>query len=119
MPDDLQPIPIGRPIPQTEVYVLDEQLQPVASGDSGELCIGGDGLAEGYLNAPQLTAAKFIPNPFISKTHDRIYRNRRPRRWRPDGNLDFLGRIDAQVKIRGHRVEPAEVEWALQQHDRC
>jgi amino acid adenylation domain-containing protein len=113
-PVDMQSIPIGRPIANSRVYVLDEQLQPVAEGESGELCIGGDGLAEGYLNAPGLTAEKFIPNPFAA--NERLYRSGDRVRWRDDGNLSFLGRIDDQLKIRGYRVEPAEIERALGQH---
>ena len=113
---ETQSIPIGRPIENTRVYVLDEQLQPVASGSSGELCIGGDGLAEGYLNAPQLTAEKFIRNPFLNSPDERIYRSGDRVRWCADGNLEFVGRMDEQVKIRGYRVEPAEIEGAMQQH---
>jgi aspartate racemase len=110
------PVPIGRPISNTQVYLLDERLQPVPLGAPGELCIGGDGLARGYLNHPDLTAQKFVPNPFSNQPGARLYRTGDLARYLADGTVEFLGRMDSQVKILGHRVEPGEVEAALVRH---
>ena len=109
-------VPIGRPIANTQIYLLDPQLRPVPVGVPGELCIGGSGLARGYLNNADLTAAKFIPNPFSQTPGERLFRTGDLARYRPDGNLEFLGRIDDQVKIRGVRIEPGEVQAAIRQH---
>jgi len=109
-------IPIGRAIQNTQSYVLDKALKPVVEGVAGELYIGGVGLARGYLNHPDLTADKFIPNPFSDKANARLYQTGDLVRSLPDGNLEFLGRIDHQVKIRGFRVELGEVEAALNEH---
>lgn len=108
--------PIGRPIANTEIYILDKHLQPVPIGILGELYIGGDGLARGYLNSPELTAKKFIPNPFNGKKETIIYQTGDLARYRPDGNIEFLGRIDNQVKIRGFRIELSEIETVIIQH---
>ena len=106
--------PIGKPIANTKIYLLDEQLQPTPLGMPGELFIGGDCLARGYLNRPELTAEKFIPNPFAPDL--RLYKTGDLARYLPDGNIEFLGRIDHQVKIRGFRIELGEIETLLSQH---
>ncbi|MFD3992877.1 amino acid adenylation domain-containing protein [Streptomyces sp. NPDC058583] len=106
---------IGRPIANTQVYVVDEQLRPTPLGIPGELLIGGDGVAHGYLGRPDLTADRFVPNPF-GPPGTRLYRTGDQAVLTPDGELDFLGRIDDQVKIRGHRIELGEIESALLDH---
>ncbi len=108
--------PIGRPIPSAEVYVVDRLGRLVPPGVPGELWLGGAGIARGYLRRPALTAEHFVPHPFAARPGARLYRSGDLARWRPDGNLEFLGRIDHQVKIRGHRVECGEVEAALARH---
>jgi amino acid adenylation domain-containing protein/non-ribosomal peptide synthase protein (TIGR01720 family) len=130
-------MPLGRPIANTQVYILDRHGQPTPIGVPGELCIGGAGVARGYLNRPKLTAEKFVPKPFITTTDDRrlttddrtelnggqrsvvggrLYKTGDLARYLPDGNIEYLGRIDNQVKLRGFRVEPGEIEAALSQH---
>jgi amino acid adenylation domain-containing protein len=136
---DRRGMPLGRPIANTQVYLLDRRLHPVAIGVPGELYIGGMGLTRGYLNRPDLTAAVFVPNPFAQESEDagrrtqderrrasagvaliqnggRLYRTGDLARYLPDGNIEFLGRVDHQVKIRGFRIEPGEVETILGQH---
>ena len=114
-------VPIGQPIANTQVYILDRYLQPVPIGVPGELCVGGDGLARGYLNRPDLTAEKFIPNPFTEtggnlQHREKLYKTGDLARYLPDGNIEFIGRIDNQVKIRGFRIELSEIEVVITQH---
>jgi len=105
--------PIGRPIANTQIYLLDSDMQLVPIGVAGELHIGGDGLARGYLNRPELTNEKFIPNPFCKEPNARLYKTGDLARYLPDGNIEFMGRIDRQVKIRGFRIELGEIETIL------
>ncbi len=122
-------VPIGRPIANTDIYIMDEQSQPVATGEAGEIFIGGEGVARGYLHRPVLTAEKFIPNPFGVQpsggpdrvnaglqTGARLYRTGDVGRYRADGAIEFLGRVDHQVKLAGHRIELGEIEAALRKH---
>ncbi|HEX8081779.1 MAG TPA: amino acid adenylation domain-containing protein, partial [Jatrophihabitans sp.] len=113
--DGSSTLPIGRPIPNTTIYVLAQNGKPMPIGLAGELYIGGDCVARGYANKPAVTARSFVPDPF-GPAGARLYRTGDLGRWRPDGELEFLGRIDDQVKIRGYRVEPGEVEAALVAH---
>lgn len=109
-------VPIGFPIANTSVYILDREMRLVPIGVAGELCTGGDGLARGYLNRPDLTAARFIPDSFSNRPGARLYRTGDLARYGPDGTILFLGRVDNQVKLRGFRIELGEIEIVLAQH---
>ena len=110
------PVPIGHPVANTQLYVLDEKLQPVEKGVTGELYVGGDGVGVGYLRRQELTDERFIPDPFSGNTCGRLYRTGDLARFNPNGLLEYLGRIDNQVKIKGFRIELDEVETILNQH---
>ncbi len=112
----LAEVSIGRPLPNTQTYILDQHLQPVPVGVAGELHIGGRGLARSYLNRPDLTAAKFIRHPFSADPEARLYKTGDLVRYLPDGAIEFVGRVDHQVKIRGFRIELGEIEAILSQH---
>lgn len=115
--DAKTPVPIGRAPAGTRIYLLDAQHRPVTEGAAGELCIGGPGVARGYLNQPNLTAQKFIADPFSSAPDARLYATGDLARYLPSGDLEFIGRMDRQIKLRGYRIEPGEIEAVLHEHD--
>ncbi len=118
VPEGATSIPIGKPISNSQAYILDSDLRPVAVGEPGELCLGGDGIARGYLNRPELNAERFVANPFDTGRSPRLYRTGDVARYRSDGVIEFLGRVDRQIKLRGFRIELGEIETALRQHPR-
>ncbi|MFZ6030185.1 MAG: non-ribosomal peptide synthetase [Chloroflexota bacterium] len=109
-------VPIGHPLTNTRVYILDASLRPTPTGMPGELCIGGAGLSRGYLHRPELNAKKFLPDPFSTQPGARLYRTGDQARYGANGQIEFWGRVDDQIKIRGHRIEPGEIESLLRQH---
>ena len=109
-------VPIGKVLPNHQIYIVDQNLQPVPIGVRGEILIGGVGVSRGYLNRPDLTLERFIPNPFATDAKDRVYRTGDLGRYMDDGTIEFLGRSDSQVKIRGHRIELREIELAVESH---
>jgi len=111
-----KPASIGKPISNTQVYILDVNLKPVPSGTPGNLYISGAGVARGYLHRPEMTAERFLPDPFCPKPGERIYKTGDRVRYLPDGNIEYLGRFDHQVKIRGHRIELGEIEAVVSEH---
>jgi amino acid adenylation domain-containing protein len=119
IPREAQPgnsVPIGKPIANTQVYIVDDRLEPLPAGEVGELYIGGDGLARGYLNRPELTAERFVASPFPEVSSARLYKTGDLARFREDGTVEFLGRADSQVKLRGFRIELEEIEVALSRY---
>jgi thioesterase domain-containing protein/aryl carrier-like protein len=110
------PVPVGKPIVNTKIYILDPQGEPVPTGVAGEIYISGAGVARGYLNRPELSAGHFLKDPFVAQPVARMYRTGDLGRWLPDGNIEFLGRNDFQVKLRGFRIELGEIETRLAQH---
>jgi hypothetical protein len=107
---------IGRPIDGAEIYIVDESLNPVPRGEIGELCIGGAGVGRGYVNSPELTAKKFVPDPFMNNPGARLYRTGDRARWLPDGQIEYIGRVDNLIKIQGYRIEPNEIISVLDRH---
>ncbi|CAM2005329.1 MupA/Atu3671 family FMN-dependent luciferase-like monooxygenase [Acanthopleuribacter pedis] len=114
---NMDSIPIGKPLANTQLYVLDIHGQPVPAGVPGELFIGGEGVVRGYLDRPELTAERFVKNPFVADADARMYRTGDLAKWREDGVMAFIGRVDHQVKIRGYRIELGEIEAVLNSHD--
>ncbi len=116
VPEGAKSVPIGRPLSNSQAYVLDWNMQPAPVGVAGELYLGGDGLAKGYWNRPELTAERFVPSPFDPTGQARLYKTGDMARYREDGVIEYLGRTDHQVKIRGFRIELGEIETVLRQH---
>jgi amino acid adenylation domain-containing protein len=116
-PEDAERVPIGRPLSNIRVYILDDKLQPVPAGVTGQLCVAGACLARDYLNLPELTASRFVSDPFSDRSDERLYLTGDLARYRHDGNIELMGRMDHQVKIRGFRVDPSGIEETLLRHD--
>ncbi|HSE16460.1 MAG TPA: amino acid adenylation domain-containing protein, partial [Pyrinomonadaceae bacterium] len=116
LPEHLHTIPVGKPVGDRRVYLLDDHLRPAGIGIPGELYVGGPGVARGYLNQPVLTAERFVPDPFSDEPGARLYKSGDLMRYLPDGNIEFLGRVDDQVKVRGFRIEVKEIESVLDTH---
>jgi aspartate racemase len=116
--NDTALVPLGRPLSNTRIYLLDDRNEPVAWGEAGEVCVGGPGVGRGYLNRDDVTRRQFVADPFVAGGQGVIYRTGDLARYLPDGNLEYLSRRDQQIKIRGHRVEPAEIEAVLLGHER-
>jgi amino acid adenylation domain-containing protein len=116
-PEDVEQVRIGTPLPNYQAYVLDRWMEPVPIGVPGELYLGGRGVARGYRNRPELTAERFVPDPFSGRPRSRLYRTGDRARFRDDGTVEFLGRLDHQVKIRGYRIELGEIEARLAEHE--
>jgi amino acid adenylation domain-containing protein len=116
LPTDVMRLPLGRPLPGARTYLLNPEFQPMPAGVAGEVYIGGGGVARGYLDAPEQTAQRFLPDPFCQQAGQRLYRTGDLARLRPEGDLEFLGRADGQVKIRGFRIELGEIEAVLHRH---
>lgn len=114
--DEEQRPSIGRPIDGAEIYIVDESLNPLPRGEIGELCIGGAGVGRGYVNSPELTAKKFVPDPFMNNPGARLYRTGDRARWLPDGQIEYIGRVDNLIKIQGYRIEPNEIVGVLDRH---
>src|SRR5262249_37885406 len=112
----LETVPIGSPLQNVRIYILDEHMHPVPIGVPGELYVGGVQVAIGYLNRPDLTTERFIPDPFSCEAGTRLYRTGDLCRWHRDGYIEFLGRLDHQVKLRGYRIELGEIETVLKRH---
>src|SRR5439155_22383674 len=109
-------VPIGKPVSNSQVYLLDRQMNPVPVGVRGQIYVGGDGLAAGYWNRPELTAERFVTNPIAPEQSARLYRTGDLGRWRADGEIEYLGRVDSEVKLRGMRIELGEIEAVLASH---
>ncbi len=115
LPPDAETVPLGKPIANTEIHIVDEQFRPVGIGEEGEICAGGVGLGAGYLNQPELTEKAFVPDPFSDDPDAKLYRMGDLGRWLTDGTIEFRGRVDHQIKIRGVRIEPGDIESALKE----
>jgi amino acid adenylation domain-containing protein len=117
LPEDMATVAIGSPLANTQLYILDERMEPLPVGATGELYIGGDGVARGYLTRPELTAERFVPDHLSHASGERLYRTGDLTKYRADGTIEYLGRVDQQIKLRGHRIELGEIESVLAAHE--